>query len=112
MAIQTTEATLTSLIGSFDAFKKEFVNRCKSHGACQGQFERVLKSENFNDLFIVISENIDWIIEEDIFFDLAALPENLSVKGYLDLEGCTALAALPEKIVKNVGGYINRPDHL
>ena len=36
---------------------------------------------------------------------LTALPENLSVGGYLDLRGCTALTALPENL--SVGGYLS-----
>ena len=36
---------------------------------------------------------------------LKALPENLKVEGYLYLDGCTGLKALPEKL--KVAGYLN-----
>ncbi len=56
---------------TFDQFKADFAKACKSRGACQEEFKKLLESENWQDLLTVIKNNARWcynnkVIDEDI----------------------------------------------
>ena len=56
---------------NFDTFKKTFIEWCKSNGACEGEFRKVVASKDAKELLAVIHANFHWCM--GISFDANSL---------------------------------------
>jgi hypothetical protein len=73
----------------FEQIKKEFIPIAKSQSPCEPQFKRVLKATSFNELLIVVLENLPWCLDHNCFFEgFHEKVVTADFGGYLDLRGC------------------------
>ena len=76
-------------MNNFESFKSEIVAKCKSEDACNGEFKKLLASENDHQLWSVLLSNYAWCNDHNIF---QARPEvfvfDESFSGSLYLSGC------------------------
>jgi len=61
---------------TFEVFKQDFIAACKNAGACQGEFKKLVASENWQELLTVIKNNANWfcytgkVISTDILLEI------------------------------------------
>ena len=51
---------------TFKEFKKEIIARCKEAHACESEFKRLLKTTNFKELVEVLTDNFNWVCNNNI----------------------------------------------
>ena len=74
---------------NFEEDKKKIVELCKKNNACQGEFKKLLASQNEGEMWVVLLKNAEWCQSRNIWKEL---PEGLilpnEVNSDLDLSGC------------------------
>ena len=50
----------------FKEFKEEILKRAKEKEACSDEYKAAYKSVDFSELFLVISDNFNWVCEEKV----------------------------------------------
>ena len=71
---------------TFDNFKNYIIEAGKSNNACKDEFNRVLTSDNFTQLFDVIKNNFHWCFQYKKILNSEILLQYVEL-AYLNNEG-------------------------
>ena len=88
----------------FAEFKADIIAKCKENNACEAEFKKLLRSENYQQLWEVLISNHYWCNENKIFSQRPKVFEfSKDFGGSLDLHCCDLKGiTLPENIGRDL----------